>query len=212
MDGFASVNEMAVIHSAEPKIRLNTMAMAKFGRLDALGEWVAHDYGSIFFRQPCGETERLVIGPSGSQIKLLDELSLKFSSAKYYLLYVLLVSHAGRAPGRYQSPLIESHEDLQLFIWTYQKFLENDGRHHLWIGSPNSNDMLVYDQHNVIFAYGSLNAFESVLTSNQFRQQEFWFPSPHRHGYDPANARAEDELMAYFDWRYCELQCGDEWD
>lgn len=186
--------------------------MPKFGHLNSLGDPVTHDYGDVYFRQQCGEASRLVIGPSGVQVKLLDQLSLRFSGAKYYFLYVLLVSHSGRAPGRYQSPLIETHEDLQLFIWTFQRFFENDGRHHLWIASPSSSDLLVYDQHNVIFAYGNLNAFEPVLKEQRFRQQEFWFPSPHFHGYDAANATAEDELMGYFDWRYFELQPGDEWD
>ena len=68
-------------------------------------------------RQPCGDGERLVIGPTGEQVKLLDELAAAFPTQRYYILYILLLSHAGRSPGRYQSPLIECHDDLQLFIW-----------------------------------------------------------------------------------------------
>jgi hypothetical protein len=185
--------------------------MAKFSTFDAVGNAIEHDYGNIYFRQPCGDSERLVIGPTDSQIKLLDVLSATYPSQRFYVLYVLLLSHAGRSLGRYQSPIIENHEDLQLFIWTFQNFFEGDGRHHLWIGSPDSADLLVYDQHDVIFAYGGLEAFESALTNDGFKQQEFWFPSPHSHSYDPSNVNAEDELMAYFDWTNFELQAGDEW-
>jgi hypothetical protein len=186
--------------------------MAKFASLDEQGNGVDHDYGNRFFRQPCGNSHRLVIGASRSNVKLLDRLSTTFSSQRFYVLYVLLLSHAGRRPGRYQSPLIESHEDLQLFIWTFQLFFEGDGRHHVWIGSPDSNDLLVYDQHDVIFAYGSLDAFEAILIDEGFSQAEFWFPCPHSHSYDPANVTQEEELLAYWDWVYHPLQDGDEWD
>lgn len=190
----------------------NVMTRPKFGTLDSHGEPVTHDYGNVYFRQPCGDGERLVVGPTQKQVKLLDDLAATFPTQRYFVLYVLLLSHAGRSPGRYQSPLVENHEDLQLFIWTFQTFFEGDGRHHLWIGSPDSSDMLVYDQHDVIFAYGNLDVFESVLDNHGFEHREFWFPSPHTHGYDPANVSVENELMSFFEWRYFELQPGDEWD
>jgi hypothetical protein len=186
--------------------------MAKFAFIDAEGNGIAHDYGNLYFRQPCGTSERLVIGPTNSQIQLIDKLAANFSGQRYYILYVLLLSHAGRLPGRYQSPLIESHEDLQLFIWRFQNFFEGDGRHHVWIATPDSSDLLVYDQHNVIFAYGNLDGFQQVLDDATFRNKEFWFPCPHSHSFDPANANVEDELMAYFEWQYFELQPGDEWE
>ena len=186
--------------------------MAKFAALDETGNGVDHDYGNVYFRQPCGDSERLVIGPSKSQVKLLDLLAATFPSQRYFILYVLLISHAGRQPGRYQSPIISSHEDLQLFIWTFQEFFEGDGRHHVWIGSPDSRDLLIYDQHDAIFGYGNLAAFECVLRSQGFQSKDFWFPCPHAHSFDPANVNAEDQLMQYFEWQYFELQPADEWD
>ena len=186
--------------------------MAKFAALNETGEDVGYDYGNVYFRQPSGNSERLVIGPSNSQVKLLDSLAATFPSQRYFILYVLLISHASRQPGRYQSPIIASHEDLQLFIWTFQEFFEGDGRHHIWIGSPDSGDLLIYDQHDVIFGYGNLAAFESVLQSQGFRNEDFWFPSPHSHSFDPANVNSEDQLMKYFEWQYFELKPADKWD
>ena len=184
----------------------------KFSVPDENGNSLPFDYGNRYFRQPCGDAERLVIGATNQNVKLLDQLSTCFSSQTFYLLYVLLLSHDGRSPGRYQSPTIESHEDLQVFIWSFQEFLEGDGRHHLWIASPNSTDLIVYDQHDVIFAYGDLDAFESLLLANGFASEEFWFPFPHTHSFDPKNVRYEEELLAYFDWTFFELQDGDEWE
>lgn len=186
--------------------------MAKFTALDETGNEVDYDYGNVFFRQPCGESERLVIGPSTSQVKLLDLLASTFPSQRFFILYVLLISHAGLKPGRYQSPIISNHEDLQLFIWTFQEFFEGDGRHHVWIGSPDSNDLLIYDQHDAIFAYGNLTAFESLLQLQGFKHKEFWFPSPHAHSFDTSNVDVEDQLMQYFEWQHFELQPVDEWD
>ena len=187
------------------------MTRPKFGTLDSHGDLVAHDYGNVYFRQPCGDGERLVIGPTSQHVKLLDELAATFPGQRYGILYVLLLSHAGRTPGRYQSPLIECYDDLQLFIWTFQNFFEGDGRHHVWIASPDSSNLLVYDQHDVIFAYGDLDAFETILNNNHFAKKEFWFPSPHAHGYDPANVNTEDELMRYFEWQYFNLHPSDHW-
>ncbi len=106
------------------------MAIPKFGTLDLHGGSVAHDYGNIYFRQPCGDGERLVIGPTNSKVKLLDELAATFSTQRYFVLYILLLSHAGRSIGRYQSPLIDRLKELQSFIWRFREFLEGDGRHH----------------------------------------------------------------------------------
>ena len=186
--------------------------MVKFATFDGQGNEVAHDYGNRYFRQPCGDSERLVIGPTSAQTKLLDELAATFPNHRYYILYVLLVSHSGQEPGRFQSPLIENHEDLQLFIWSFQEFFEGDGRHHLWIASPDSPNLLVYDQHDVIFGYGTLDTFEKVLTERGFTHEEFWFPAPHVHSFSPENVRSEEELFAYWDWRYFELQPDDEWE
>lgn len=187
------------------------MVRPKFGKLSASGRPIPHDYGDVYFRQPCGDSERLVIGPTDKHIQLLDSLAKRFATENYYILYVLLVSHSGRVPGRYQSPIISNHDDLQLFIWTFQTFLEQDGRHHIWVASPDCSDLLIYDQHDVIFAYGNLDSFESVLKQNAFTESEFWFPLNHAHGYDPANANIEDELIGYFDWQYFDLQPGDDW-
>lgn len=188
------------------------MTRPKFATPNQSGEPVAHDYGNVFFRQPCGDSERLVIGPTDGHVQLLGSLASAFKSHEFYVLYVLLLSHSERSPGRYQSPIISGHDELQRFVNCFRDFFENDGRHHLWIASPTSSDLLVYDHHEVIYAYGNLDSFENVVTSKDFRNSEFWFPSPHSHGYEPANATSEDELIDYFDWQYFELQPGDEWD
>ena len=186
--------------------------MGKFSILADSGKWVEHDYGNVCFRQPTSSGERLVIGPSSEHIEVMLAVARTWAAQQFYVLYVLLVSRNGAEPGRYQSPLIESFEDLQVFFYTHESFLESDARHHIWIGSPSNDVLLVYDQHNVIFAYGDLDGCERILASRGFKQDKFWFPSPHAHSYEPTNDRQEEALLRYFPWHHSPLQKGDEWD
>ncbi|MCP4542989.1 MAG: hypothetical protein GY832_38215, partial [Chloroflexi bacterium] len=151
------------------------------------------------------------IGPTSGQIALLCDLASVFPERKYYFLYVLLLSHADNRKGRYQSPPIESYQDLELFLWTFQTFFEQDGRHHIWVASVASDDLLVYDQHNVIFAYGNIDGFEERLRELGYEEKEFWFPVPHAHTYPAANVHQEQGVLEYYDWHWSELQEGDEW-
>lgn len=187
------------------------MAPAKFSRIEE-GRQVAHDYGNKYFIQPCGNSSRLMIGPSRDQIDLLDELALELRGNPWFVLYVLLVPRLGnRQPGRYQSEPFETHAALSGFLASFRAFFESDARHHVWVGSPANDGVLVYDQHNVIFAYGPIDQFQAVLRSRAFEYGEFWFPSPHAHAYLPENDAEEERLMSEVDWKYFPLVDGDEW-
>ena len=185
--------------------------MNKLASLNQSKDWIAHDYGNVFFRQPTSSSERLVIGPSNHHVELMLALAHTWPTQQFYVLYVLLVQHTEAEPGRYASPLVDSFEDLQAFFYTFEKFLESDARHHVWIGSPANDGLLVYDQHNVVFAYGDLAHYEQVLGSRGFSRREFWFPSPHHHAYPGSNVPHLDELLRYFSWQRSPLHQGDEW-
>lgn len=187
------------------------MYTAKFCHLEN-GEQVPHDYGNVFFEQPCGSSTRLVIGPSSGQIALMTELSAELKGDPWFILYVLLVPRVGnREPGRYQSPGFTTHAELSSFLSAFRGFFEGDGRHHVWVGSASNDGLLVYDQHDVVFAYGPLNQYRSILVSHGFRESSFWFPSPHSHSYSADNDAEEERLMAELEWRHSPLQKGDEW-
>jgi hypothetical protein len=187
------------------------MSSAKFCKLKD-DEAVPHDYGNLYFEEPCGSSTRLVIGPSRNQIDLVTELAALLQGHPWFVLYVLLVPRCGnREAGRYQSPPFESHAELAAFLAAFRVFFETDGRHHVWVGSGNNDGLLVYDQHNVIFAYGPLDEFKAILHGHGFQQREFWFPAPHQHQYLPENDAEEERLMRELDWKYFPLQAGDEW-
>lgn len=136
----------------------------------------------------------------------------EFECTAFFVLYLLLLSHSGRPPGRYASPPFSSIYDLRGFLSSFADFFDSDGRHHVWVAAAESPDLLVYDQHNVIFAYGGIDRFDAALKREGYREKEFWFPSPHTHSFPPANASREEELLTRYAWHYSSLQPGDEWD
>lgn len=186
--------------------------IAKFSTLNAAGEEVAFSYDDCFFREPLSSGSRLTIGPATAHVDTLVALAATWRAQQYYVLYVLLVPHSGAQPGRYQSPLIESFEDLQVFLGTYERFFESDGRHHIWVASAQGEGTLVYDQHNVIFAYGDLPQYEAVLRGRGLSEGEFGFPFPHGHRYPSTHVRDEQELLAHYPWQFSPLQPGDQYD
>ncbi|QDT15226.1 hypothetical protein [Alienimonas californiensis] len=184
--------------------------MLKFAALDADLQPVPHQYGNVYQRDDFGPGGRVWAGVDGGGIATLDALAAAFPSERYWVLYVLLVSHAGREPGRYESPLIESREDLQLFLWSFQEFFEEDGRHGIWVGTPDGPHLLVYDRHERLFAYGDADRFEMILKTRGFTPGEVQIPAPHHHGYDPARVDEEDAVMEYWAWNHTPLQPDDD--
>ena len=186
------------------------MAADKFCRVEG-DVHVPHDYGNVWFEQASGSHRRLVIGPSAEHVDLLTELSVELTGEPWFLLYVLLVPRTNRREaGRYQSPPFATHAALSAFLAAFRVFFETDGRHHVWVGSGSNDGVLVYDQHDVIFAYGPLERFRSILAARGFREKEFWFPAPHAHAYLPENDTEEERLMAELEWRHFPLQPGDD--
>lgn len=185
------------------------MGTGKFASWGAEGDWVDHDYGNIFFRQPMEHGHRLVIGPSQGHVDLMLDLARQWRGKQWYALYVLLESRTGAMPGRYQSPRFDEL-GLQMFLTRYRAFFESSGQHHVWVGSPSNEGLLIYDQHNVIFAYGDLANYERVLRSRGFAEREFWFPMPHAHQY-PNCEDEETDLFQRFRWDHFPLQPADEW-
>jgi hypothetical protein len=185
-------------------------ALYKLGTLDERGSDVEFRYGNLYDIEKTTGGSRLVIAPADGHDVLLGDL-VELVDGPYHLLYVLLVSRLGRDEGRYQSPEQLSLADVCLFLKEHGHFLARDGRHHFWIGAADRSGLLVYDQHNVIYAYGPLAAFEGLLRRKGFHREEVRFPGPHTHHYHPENDAAEDRLFAAWEWIQFPLEEQDEW-
>jgi hypothetical protein len=180
----------------------------KLTSFDAQENEIIHDYGKIYEVEETTGSERLKIAASNDQIGLLISL-LDNLNPPYFILYVLVVSRLRNEHGRYQSPLLETKQEVVDFLLDFKEYLETDARHHLWIGAMDNNGTLVYDQHNVIYAYGPLNAFKQTLLKLDFTEEEFSFPAPHCHHFHDSNDAFEQELLSYWDWYLFPLEDND---
>jgi len=179
--------------------------MHKLGTLRGADD-VPTIYPDIWDREPT-TPERLVIAPASNHCTLLLDLANLWLQDSW-LLYVLLLSRRDHKPGRYQSPDTVSGEQLQDFLDAYGCFLNSDGRHHFWIAAPDWEGGLVYDHHNVIYAYGPLESFEELLQSRGFHRAEVRVPVPHTHRYYAANDIYEARILDHWSWLYMPLQGG----
>jgi hypothetical protein len=71
--------------------------------------------------------------------------------------------------------------------------------------------MLIYDRHNVIYAYGPLDSWRLALASMGFKEvPDVRFPSPHSHHYHQSLDIEEDRLLNHWDWYRTPLKDSDE--
>ena len=201
-----------------------TAARWKFGRLDpplpvpANAEQplpfnatdIPHSYPPRFAIEKLRSTvTRIVIGLGEKQIQLLGELASILLNAPYHILYVLVVARGGREEGRYQMSTPLDRQGLEAFLLRWRQFLEQDGRHHLWVASPPDPTFLVYDRHNVMYVYGDIERTAAVLRRLGYSEGSVTIPAPHVHHYHAECDTDEKELLSAYEWRRVPLRDGD---
>ena len=190
---------------------INEDATYKFGVLKGKGKDEIFQYPQIWIREKIASGDRLVIAPRGNHVDLMLKLAQSWSGP-YFILYVLVVPRGeGQEAGRYQSPNSVNYSELEQFFLKYKQVFETDGRHHVWIASASNEGTLVYDQHNVIYAYGMLDKYESILTEQGFTSRQVKFPAPHTHHYHAENDIKINELLNHWEWVKSPLAENDEY-
>jgi hypothetical protein len=171
---------------------------------------VNYRYGDIFQSEMKPKVNRFIIGPNRGHIDLMLSLA-KTWDGSFFILYILLTPDSERRkPGRYQCPYPLSEKDLRIFCDKFRGFLEGDGRHHFWIASIENRGMLIYDQHDIIYAYGNLEMYKSILLQADYTERPVNIPSPHTHHFWPENHEQGEALLEYFEWVYSPLHPYDE--
>ena len=185
------------------------MTLAKFSQLQDLDDQ-PYIYPNIWEIEQTAGPQRLVIAPAAQHIDLLIEL-VRLLPEPFGMLYVLVVprGHSGE-PGRYQSAQPCDRDELEAFLRHFQTYFESDARQHLWLFSLPSRAQLIYDNHNVIYAYGPLDEFKRVIVAKGLTEGKVEFPAPHAHHYHAEFDEAERQVMQYWEWIHFPLQEGDE--
>jgi len=152
---------------------------------------------------------RIVAAPDRDQVGLLIELSRTLPEP-FHVIYVLLSMRTLRPPGRYQSTRPATREQLEGFLSRFRTFLEEDGRHHLWIGSAAEPSTLVYDQHQVLSLYGRLDEYQPVLTRAGMGEGPVIVPGEHQHASHDELDGEEHALFAHWNWTWNPLEPEDD--
>ncbi len=172
------------------------------------GQDTAWNCAPSYARQAVGGVERLVIAGGTDAVALLREL-LELLPAELWVLYVLVVPRgAGEdaAAGRYQSAHKRTRQEVLALLDRYAEFLNGDGRHNLWLAAPPSGQ-IVYDRHNVIYAYGPLPSMIELLKRKGFAEVDnLHVPIPHTHHYHERFDADEEAMLAHWEWQKSELQ------
>ncbi|MFL6519521.1 MAG: hypothetical protein ACJ8NS_04815 [Chthoniobacterales bacterium] len=171
-------------------------------------QWLPHDFGKVYAQEKTSTQPRLGVAASFDGTALLRELTLALAEP-FLLLYVLVVPRGRSEPGRYQSGEL-SRTELDAVFQQFAQFWDSDGRHNIWIRSSDDG-MLVYDRHNLIYAYGPLERFESVLRERGYTiAPGLSLDFPHQHSYHQEFDDLERELSTRFAVNRSELREGDE--
>lgn len=166
-------------------------------------------FPNVWKRETYPEFSRLLIGSEQHEVRRILELCRPLSGP-FSVLYVLLVSRLGNEPARYQSPEPIDFDDLELFMYTFQEYFEQDGRHAIWVSSLSGEGQFIFDQHNYIFAYGDLDRMTAQLTADGYSEGEVAVPFPHSHHYHVQFDETEDEILKYWSWFKSPLQQSDD--
>ena len=172
------------------------------------GQWLPHDFGKVYAHEQTSSTPRLCIAASFSGTALLRKLTLALVEP-FLLLYVLVVPRGGSEPGRYQSGEL-SRAELDALFDQFGEFWDSDSRHNVWVRSSD-DAMLVYDRHNLIYAYGPLESFASDLQRLGYTTAaSLSLDFVHQHSYHQEFDDFERELITRFGDKRAELREGDE--
>jgi len=180
----------------------------KLGTVRA-GEDVAFHYEPSYARQVVGGVERLVIAAGAAPVALLREL-LPLLPEPLWVLYVLITPRSDAPAGRYQSAKPHTREEALALLEHFENYLANDGRHNLWLAAPPAGQ-LVFDRHEVIYAYGPITEIVARLKEKGFAEVEMIrVPVPHSHHFHEELDGDEHELLAHWEWLHSELQETDD--
>lgn len=161
------------------------------------------DYGNRFAREPIAGGERLKIALNDRPDQWVMPLA-RTLTGPCHLLYVLHTTRTGASLGRYESPEL-SLDDGRRFFQQFGQFLSEDSRHDVWLHTDVDNATIVLDRHNLMWAYGPLDAFEDMLVEAGIsRVSGSEVPDPrrqaHLHHYHVEWDDAEREVLRAFDW------------
>lgn len=168
------------------------------GKLFELDATVPYRHAQAWFREPTSGPERLRVGGGQQPVELLEQLSAGLTEP-LFVLAVLRVPRTGD-PGRLESNAL-TQQEVAHFLERFNELFANDARAQIWVGATDSTGLLILDEHDLIYAYGPLDAFEQIVIHAGYAPGRPAAPDPHEHHYNAELDPLEDDLRAWPNWR-----------
>jgi hypothetical protein len=130
-----------------------------------------------------------------------------------WILYVLIVPRGEGQAGRYQSAEFFTRSDIAVFLDRFRNYFESDARHHLWLKSEDGPELLVYDSHGLIFAYGPVDGWADELLQMGWKEVEegsIILPNPHQHHYHEIFDDDARQVLSSMKWVHSPLREQDQ--
>lgn len=170
------------------------------GKLFVPGLAAPYRHPKVWLRERVdGGRARLRIGAGLGTMELFLALAASLEQP-LYLLVVMRVPRVGEEPGRLESIAID-HAELATFAERFGELFEDDARAQLWVGEALSDNLLVLDEHDLIYAYGPLHLFEQTLRERGYEPGDPRIPDPHEHHYNHQFDDLERDLRRRWTWR-----------
>lgn len=184
--------------------------MTPTSKIDALhvADWVPWRQPGTYHVERTTGPVRIVAAPGGRHVEIMLALAAALHDP-FAILYVLHTPRGGSKAGRYQSPPID-RAAVNRFFASFGEFLASDGRHDIWLRSFPDEATLVWDRHDLLYAYGPIELLEGVLHSHQLTRGAVSIPSPHAHRYHQGWDEQEHAVLGAFQWIESPLQPQDE--
>jgi len=157
---------------------------------------------------PKADVARLAAGVPDGDARVFERLVASLREP-YFLLYVLHTPRGEGAPGRYQSPELTLAE-VRAFLERFRSFFAGDARFDLWAHSPAEQATVVWERHDLVFAYGPLERFAVELRGLGFRPGTVAVPFPHKHHYRAECDAEAKAVLEAFEWSVSPLEPEDE--
>ncbi|MHC4818291.1 MAG: hypothetical protein ACYTF8_09575 [Planctomycetota bacterium] len=164
-----------------------------------------------------GHYQRLA-GPWGDAVALHApakpiRLMLKLTRCvpgPFAVLYLLPECHGAHPHGRYQSPFPLGRRKVVEFCERFERFLERDRRHAVWVMTEDCAERVIYDRRQMLFAYGPLEEFERTLAAEGYGPARIEIPRRLDPRVDADLDPELERLLDWWPWIRCPLWPGDE--
>jgi len=171
--------------------------------------WVSHSHAPMFaIETTSAGTDRLVAGLPAREARRLFAALAELIEPPLWMLYVLHTPRGEGEPGRYQSPWLD-RAGVRDLLRRFSAFLTADARYDLWIRSDADNATLVWDHHNLLYAYGPLDRFAAALTARGFTSGRPSLDFEHTHHYRPRFDADAAAWLSALEWTWTPLREAD---